>query len=103
LFLQLQFSPQILYDVTTICVKRRDKAKDVHGTQEVFMQKTPTSNGAAAGCSGILLLDTPEKMAALLREANHLHTVEHFLIALLNARPRLIEIRSICQGPWNTL
>lgn len=96
MFLQLQFSPQILYDVTPICVKRRDKAKDVHGTQEVFVQKEPTSNGAAAGCSGILLLDTPDKMAPLIREANCLHTVAHFKIALLITRRRLIEKRGIC-------
>mgnify|MGYP002381124162 FL=1 len=67
------------------------------------MQKTPTSNGAEAGSSGMPLLDTPDKMAPLLREANHLHTVEHFHVELLNTRRRLIEMRSICQGTWNTL
>lgn len=49
------------------------------------------------------LLDTPEKVADLLREANRLYTVEHFQVALLNTRRRLIEVRKICQGTLDTL
>jgi len=50
-----------------------------------------------------LLLDTPERVADLLRETNRLHTVEHFQTVLLNARRRLIRIEQVSQGTLDTL
>lgn len=49
------------------------------------------------------LLDTPEKVADLLREQNRLYPVEHFQIALLNTRRRLIEVQDVTQGTLDTL
>ena len=50
-----------------------------------------------------LLLDTPDRVADLLREANRLHAVEHFQTVLLNARRRLIRVEHISQGTLDTL
>jgi DNA repair protein RadC len=44
------------------------------------------------------MLDTPERIADFLREENRLHDVEHFQVALLNTRRRLIRLEQISQG-----
>ena len=49
------------------------------------------------------LLDTPERVAELLREENRLYEVEHFQIVLLNTRRKLIRIEQISQGTLDTL
>jgi DNA repair protein RadC len=49
------------------------------------------------------LLDTPERVADLLREESRAYGVEHFQIALLNTRRRLIRMEKISQGTLDTL
>ncbi|MBM3839979.1 MAG: JAB domain-containing protein [Verrucomicrobia bacterium] len=49
------------------------------------------------------LLDTPQRIADLLREANRLYDVEHFQVLLLNTRRRLIRMEDISQGTLDTL
>lgn len=49
------------------------------------------------------LLDTPELVAAMLREENRFYNVEQFQIILLNTRRRLIRIERISQGTLDTL
>ncbi|HAM70848.1 MAG TPA: hypothetical protein DCM86_04310 [Verrucomicrobiales bacterium] len=49
------------------------------------------------------LLDTPERVADLLREENRSHGVEHFQAVLLNTRRRLIRVEPISQGTLDTL
>jgi DNA repair protein RadC len=49
------------------------------------------------------LLDTPDKVADLLREDNRLYRVETFQVVLLNTRRRLIGVHSISQGTLDTL
>ena len=49
------------------------------------------------------LLDAPERVADLLREQNRLYDVEHFQVALLNTRKRLIEVHHLSQGTLDTL
>jgi len=49
------------------------------------------------------LLDAPERVADLLREQNRLYDVEHFQVALLNTRKRLIEVHNLSQGTLDTL
>ena len=49
------------------------------------------------------LLDTPERVADLLREENRLYTVENFQVAFLNTRRRLIAVQNICQGTLDSL
>lgn len=44
------------------------------------------------------LLDSPERIADLLREENRLYQVEHFQLILLNTRRRLIRILDISKG-----
>jgi DNA repair protein RadC len=49
------------------------------------------------------LLDSPERVAALLREENRFYQVEQFQVALLNTRRKLIRIERISQGTLDTL
>ncbi len=49
------------------------------------------------------LIDTPEKVADLLREDNRPYTVEHFQVLLLNTRRRLLAVRHVSQGTLDTL
>jgi DNA repair protein RadC len=48
-------------------------------------------------------LDTPERIADLLREESRAYTVEHFQIVLLNTRRKLIKIEKISQGTLDTI
>lgn len=49
------------------------------------------------------LLDTPERVADLLREPNRLYHVEHLQVVLLNTRRRLIAVQNLSQGTLDTL
>jgi DNA repair protein RadC len=49
------------------------------------------------------VLDTPERIAELLREDNRLYDVEHFQIVLLNTRRKLIRVEKISQGTLDTI
>lgn len=49
-------------------------------------------------CSEPPLLDTPERVADLLREENRLYNVEQFQVVLLNSRRRLIRVEKVFQG-----
>ncbi len=44
------------------------------------------------------VMDTPDRVADLLREQNRVYTVENLQAVLLNARKRLIGVETICQG-----
>jgi DNA repair protein RadC len=49
------------------------------------------------------VLDTPERVADLLREDNRTHAVEHFQVVMLNTRRKLIRVEPISQGTLDTL
>ncbi len=49
------------------------------------------------------LLDSPERVADLLREENRFYHVEQFQVVLLNTRRRLIRVERISQGTVDTL
>jgi DNA repair protein RadC len=49
------------------------------------------------------LLDTPDRIADLLREDNRLYEVERFQVVLLNTRRKLIRVERISQGTLDTL
>ena len=44
------------------------------------------------------LLDTPERVADVLREPNRLYSVEHLQVVCLNTRRRLIAVENVAQG-----
>lgn len=48
-------------------------------------------------------LDTPDRVAALLREECRHQTVETFRVVLLNTRRRLIRVETVSQGTLDTL
>lgn len=49
------------------------------------------------------VLDTPERIADLLREQNRVYTVENFQVVFLNTRRRLIAVENISQGTLDTI
>jgi DNA repair protein RadC len=49
------------------------------------------------------LLDTPERVADLLREDNRMFDVEHFQVVLLNTRRRLIRVEKLSQGTLDSI
>lgn len=49
------------------------------------------------------LLDTPDRVADLLREDNKSYTVETFQAVLLNTRRRLLRVETVSQGTLDTL
>lgn len=49
------------------------------------------------------LLDTPERIAELLRDENRAYEVENFQVVMLNTRRKLIRIEPISQGTLDTL
>src|SRR5262245_21198712 len=49
------------------------------------------------------LLDTPERIADLMREDNRIYDVENFQVLLLNTRRRLIRADTISQGTLDTI
>jgi DNA repair protein RadC len=49
------------------------------------------------------LLDTPDRVADLLRETNRTYEVENFQVVLLNTRRKLIRIDIISQGTLDTI
>jgi DNA repair protein RadC len=49
------------------------------------------------------LLDTPDRIADLLREDNRLYQVEQFQVVLLNTRRKLIRVERISQGTLDTI
>ncbi|HWW00685.1 MAG TPA: DNA repair protein RadC [Candidatus Acidoferrum sp.] len=48
-------------------------------------------------------LDTPERIADLLREENRAYEVENFQVILLNTRRKLIRVERISQGTLDTI
>lgn len=48
-------------------------------------------------------LDTPERIADLLRESNRAYEVESFQVVLLNTRRKLIRVERISQGTLDTI
>lgn len=49
------------------------------------------------------LLDTPDRLADLLREPNRVYTVETFQVVFLNTRRRLIGVQNLSQGTLDTI
>ncbi len=49
------------------------------------------------------ILDTPDRIADLLREDNRVYEVEYFQVVLLNTRRRLIAIEKVSQGTLDTI
>ena len=49
------------------------------------------------------LMDTPERVANLLREPNRAYVVENFQVVFLNTRRRMIGVQNISQGTLDTI
>ena len=49
------------------------------------------------------VLDTPERIADLLREQNRVYTVENLQVVFVNTRRRLLGVQNISQGTLDTI
>lgn len=54
-------------------------------------------------CAEAPLLDTPDRIADVLREQNRPYTVEHFQVIFLNTRRRMIGMHVLSQGTLDTI
>ena len=64
--------------------------------------EVPAWEGIHAAPKGVML-DTPERIAGLLREQNLAYAVENFQVVFLNTRRRLIGVQNISQGTLDTI
>ena len=89
----------------------RASLDDIRGVKGIGRDKAATLKAgfelarrmAAEIHSETPLLDTPDRVADLLREENRLLEVESFQVVLLNTRRRLIRVEHISQGTKDTL
>lgn len=75
----------------------RDKAIALKSAFTLALRLAKESRGEAP------VLDTPERIAELLREENRFFEVETFQSVLLNTRRRLIRVEPISQGTLDTI
>jgi len=75
----------------------RDKAVTLHAAFTLARKM------AAEKRAETPLLDTPERIADLLREESRSQEVEQFCVVLLNTRRRLIVLETVSQGTLDTL
>lgn len=75
----------------------RDKAIALKGAFTLALRMAREIRGEAP------LLDTPERVADLLREEMRLEHVERFQVLLLNTRRRLIHVDKLSQGTLDSL
>ena len=82
------------------------KAIDGVGEHKVWAIKSAFTL-ASRMSQGVLnespLLDTPERIAGLLREENRLYEVERFQLILVNTRRRLIRVEPIAVGTLDSV
>ena len=70
----------------------RDKAVTLKASFELALRLTHEKRRESP------VLDTPEQLAALLRDELSLHDTERFVVVLLNTRRRLIRVEEITRG-----
>ena len=70
----------------------RDKAVTLKAAFELALRLTHEKRRESP------VLDTPEQLAALLRDELSLHDTERFVVVLLNTRRRLIRVEEITRG-----
>lgn len=107
----LQVAEQLLKKFGSLDALSRAEISDLRQVKGVGRDKaialksafTLARRMAAEIREGSPTLDTPERIADLLREDNRPHEVEHFQVVLLNTRRRLIRVDTISQGTLDTI
>jgi len=75
----------------------RDKALTLRAALTLAQRLSRESHGEAP------LVDTPERVACLLREENRLYEVERFQVLLVNTRRRLLRVEKLAHGTLDSL
>jgi DNA repair protein RadC len=107
----VQIAEQLLRKFGTLENLARASLDDLRGVKGVGRDKAIALKAAftlaqrmAKEFSGEApMLDTPERIADYLREANRLYEVETFQAVLLNTRRRLIRVEQLSQGTLDTI
>jgi DNA repair protein RadC len=107
----IQVAEQLLTRFGTLDNLSRAKIAELRQTKGIGSDKAVTLMAAfslgrrmaAEILSESPMLDTPDRVADLLREENRSYEVEVFQVLLLNTRRRLIRVEKISQGTLDTL
>jgi DNA repair protein RadC len=107
----VQVAQQVLARFGTLENLARASLEDLHQIKGIGRDKAVTLKAAFTLARKMAeelrheapLLDTPERIADLLREDNRMYEVEHFQVLLLNTRRRLIRLEKLSQGTLDSL
>ena len=107
----IQIAEQLLQKFTSLDRLARASLDELQETKGIGRDKAVTLKGAFTLAQRMAqeirsdqpLLDTPERVADLLREDNRLYRVEQFQVVLLNTRRKLIRVERVSQGTLDTL
>jgi DNA repair protein RadC len=107
----LETAAQLLTRFRTLDLLSRASLDEIRATKGIGRDKaialkaafTLAQRMARELCQDAPLLDTPERIADLLREDHRDHKVEHFRVVLLNTRRRLVRVEEISQGTLDTI
>jgi DNA repair protein RadC len=107
----LSVAEEVVSRYKTLDALSRASIRDLCQTKGIGRDKAVTLLAAFALARRMALelredsptLDTPERIADLLREQNRPYEVENFQIVLLNTRRKLIRVERISQGTLDTL
>lgn len=107
----IQVAEQLLTRFETLDRLARASLDELQGTKGVGRDKAIALKSAFTLAQRMAqeirneppLMDTPDRVADLLREDNRLYSVEQFQVVLLNTRRRLIRVEQVSQGTLDTL
>jgi DNA repair protein RadC len=107
----IQIAEQLLQRFETLERLAKASLDDLRGTKGVGWDKAIALKSAFTLARRMAMelhsesptLDSPERVAELLREQNRLYEVEQFQVVLVNTRRKLIRVERISQGTLDTL
>lgn len=107
----LQVAEQVLKKFDTLDRLARSSLEELRGVKGIGQDKAIALKSAFTLAQRMAreiqcdapLLDTPDRIADLLRESNRLYEVEQFQVVMLNTRRKLIRVERISQGTLDTL
>ena len=110
-FSALDLAQRVLQRAGTLEALARSPIEDLCETPGIGRDKALTLKAALTLAQRLAremqgeapLVDTPERVAGLLREDNRLYDVERFQVLLVNTRRRLLRIEKLAHGTLDTL
>src|SRR5262245_58880589 len=110
-FSAIHVAQQLLAKFVTLDALSRARIEDLRQIKGIGRDKAVTLKAAFTLARKMAaeirveapLLDTPERVAELLREESLTQEVEQFRVVMLNTRRRLIGVETISQGTLDTI